>query len=588
MTSSQTTGPIHTVNNTITDTTMEEATTSSSTHVLSHSEIEITSRDTQEIDLHTQTPITENLTFMDEDPIESNTDKDSIKAHKGFIPRDSFPSKLTNNEIINLIKTSFIKDSNAFRFDVNTTSTYRYFTIHFRTRDSLDQYIGKSPDSLKHVKIYELTNEAINTLIGQKFANLDQAVIKIMDIPYNYDTSMLIKHLAVKTAAYDYFMKENYWSLKIENFIVRILPGNPDDPKYKKRTSHYFKITGLPPKDIEPLIKHIYGRTCTFTQTTKHSTMKNAYIYVSPDNYPVNASNGTSLQFEGYNLHILLGYLSIKTCNTCGSPLHKTKDCDDKNFDLDHFDHKIFKKRFIKHNEEKITISDNHKTRYNHVITLNANKNPNTTSQNYKPTQPQPCNHNNKYPQTGSLLYPRQYKQITQLEQQVQSLLNNIRTLQEGKSKVDSTIADIHHNHNLMNTSIANITTRLDKYDTIIQHLTTNINLLSQEKIAHSKERSLKTPKRSSPYEQTSYRATKSKYNLRGNKYGNTTGEDSEQPLATDEDTEVPDDAVMSDGAVFEGIIDELSNTSTPTTEPTFSVKSYNPLNLLPQFNVSH
>ncbi|PKK77246.1 hypothetical protein RhiirC2_862059 [Rhizophagus irregularis] len=298
MTSSQTTGPIHTVNNIITDTTMEEATTSSSTHVLSHSEIEITSRDTQEKDLHTQIPITKNLTFMDEDPIEPNTDK-------GKSPELQSATQTNIPKLIQ-ITTSFIKDSNAFRFDVNTTSTYRYFTIYFRTCDSLDQYIEKSPDSLKHVKIYELTNEAINTLIGQKFANLDQAIIKIMDIPYNYDTSMLIKHLAVKTgstildhkelkkpprkipncnnrgrpifikpaykqlivqfdkqAAYDYFMKENYWSLEIENFVVRILPGNPDDPEYKKRTSHYFKITGLPlnttAKDIEPLIKHVYG-----------------------------------------------------------------------------------------------------------------------------------------------------------------------------------------------------------------------------------------------------------------------------------------------------------------------------------------
>ncbi|PKC06209.1 hypothetical protein RhiirA5_419893 [Rhizophagus irregularis] len=80
-------------------------------------------------------------------------------------------------------------------------------------------------------------------------------------------------------------------------------------------------------------------------------------------------------------------------------------------------------------------------------------------------------------------------------------------------------------------------------------------------------------------------KAAKNRYNLRGNKQGNITADDSEQPLATDEDTDVPDDAVMSDGAVFEGIIDELSNTS--PSEPKFSVKSYNPLNLLPQFNVT-
>ncbi|GBC11030.1 uncharacterized protein OCT59_025791 [Rhizophagus irregularis] len=170
MTSSQPIGPTQTANNATTDTTMEEASSSSPAHALSHSEIELTSRDLHEKDIHTQTPITEILTNMDVDPIITNTDKGksletqsatqtntpnplqitvltdifeqtpqvSNKAHKGFIPRDSFPPKLSNNEIINLIKTSFIKDSNAFRFDVNTTSTYRYFTIYFRTRDSLD------------------------------------------------------------------------------------------------------------------------------------------------------------------------------------------------------------------------------------------------------------------------------------------------------------------------------------------------------------------------------------------------------------------------------------------------------------------
>ncbi|GBC52808.1 uncharacterized protein OCT59_028609 [Rhizophagus irregularis] len=706
MTSSQPAAPSQTANNTSTDTTMEEATTSSPTHALSHNEIELTSRDSHEQDVHTQTPITDKLTNMDVDPIDTNTDKGkspetqsatqtntpnplhitvltdifthtpqvSNKVHKGFIPRDSFQSKLSNNDIINLIKTSFIKDSNAFRFDVNTTSTYRYFTIHFRTRDSLDQYIANSPDNLKNIKIYELTNEAINTLIEQKFSNLDQAVIKIMDIPYNYDTSMLIKHLAAKTgsniiehkeikkpprkipnrnnrgrpifikpaykqlivqfdkqAAYDYFMKENYWSLEIENFVVRILPGNTEDPEYKIRTSNYFKITGLPlnttAKDIEPLIKHVYGRTCTFTQTTKYSTMKNAYIYVSPNNYPVDASNGASSLFEGYNLHVLPGHLSLKTCNICGSPLHETNNCDDKNFDTDHNNRKIFKKRFIKHNEEKITINDNHRTRFNHVITLNANKRSPSMSHDPKTNHTPPHNYNNKkYQQAGSLLYPRQTKQptnnhnnydksnkdfkhdnsfitphldnpqrsdtnryeqrITQLERQVESLLNSVKTLQEGKSKVDNTIADIHHNHNLMSSSLNDITIRLDKYDTILQQLTTNINLLSQEKITQHRERNAKPPKRPSPYEQTSYKATKNRYNLRGNKQGNISAEDSEQHhLATDDDTDAPDDAAMSDGAVFEGIIDEVSNAS--SSEPKFSVKSYNPLNLLPQFNAT-
>ena len=63
------------------------------------------------------------------------------KAHKTFIPRNSFQPNLTNNEIISLIKSAFINDNNVFKFDINSLSTYKYFTIYFRTRDSLEQYL---------------------------------------------------------------------------------------------------------------------------------------------------------------------------------------------------------------------------------------------------------------------------------------------------------------------------------------------------------------------------------------------------------------------------------------------------------------
>ncbi|EXX66380.1 hypothetical protein RirG_124330 [Rhizophagus irregularis DAOM 197198w] len=105
-----------------------------------------------------------------------------------------------------------------------------------------------------------------------------------MDIPFNYDTSMLLKHLVTKTgsniiehkeikksprkipnrnrqgrpifikpaykqlivrfdqqSAFDYFMQENYWSLEIENFVVRILLGNQDNPEYKKQDPGYLQ-----------------------------------------------------------------------------------------------------------------------------------------------------------------------------------------------------------------------------------------------------------------------------------------------------------------------------------------------------------
>ncbi|PKC03779.1 hypothetical protein RhiirA5_423250, partial [Rhizophagus irregularis] len=378
-------------------TPIEEIINTSSTHVLSNSESDISSRDHNESTTTVQTPIItsiEKSTFMEEDQTNANPDKGKLpdqqtntqqdlpnsikivtlndlfekqprisnKAYKGFILRDSFQPDLSNNDIVILLKTAFINDSNAFRFDDNVLSTYRYFTIFFRTCDSLDQYIKNSPQSLKNIKIYELTNMSINTLIEQKFKNLDSAVIKVMDIPYNYDTKMLLKHLANKTksaildhkeikkppkripgrnrqgkpnfvnpsykqlivrfqkqSGYDYFMQENYWNMEIENFIIRILPGNPEDPEYKKRTSHFYKLTGLPlnttARDIEPIIKHLHGRTCTFTQTSKYSTMKNAYVYVDPKNYPDIVTNAVATTFNNSTIYIYPHTLLPKTCN---------------------------------------------------------------------------------------------------------------------------------------------------------------------------------------------------------------------------------------------------------------------------------
>ncbi|PKC02572.1 hypothetical protein RhiirA5_425059, partial [Rhizophagus irregularis] len=85
------------------------------------------------------------------------------------------------------------------------------------------------------------------------------------------------------------------------------------------------------------------------------------------------------------------------------------------------------------------------------------------------------------------------------------------------------------------------------------------------------------------PYDKTSYDATKAKYNLRSNKQARVSADDSETFPPIDEDTDLYDDAVMSDGAVFKRIIQP--DTDNHISEKQFSVKSYNPLNLLPSFN---
>ncbi|CAB5377346.1 unnamed protein product [Rhizophagus irregularis] len=176
-------------------------------------------------------------------------------------------------------------------------------------------------------------------------------------------------------------------------------------------------------------------------------------------------------------------------------------------------------------------------------------------------------------------------KRIDDLERQVQSLLTNIQLLQQNNTKTDQSIADLHHSHQTIDTSLIEIKERLEKYDTIIQHLTTNINLLSKKKIAATQERPRKISKKVTPYEQTSYRATKSKYNLRNNKDTNTYEDESEFNPTTGDDTDALDENAMSDGASFEGIIDNTIQDS--IKDDGFTVKSYNPLNLFPSFNAT-
>ncbi|PKK66482.1 hypothetical protein RhiirC2_784721 [Rhizophagus irregularis] len=545
------------------DTNMEDITATTAQEFPSDSQQNVESHDTNTNDQQIQTPINtqiEKSTFMEEDHLTPSLNKgkstdtqtstqndlpnqveitiikdlftqspqEANKAHKGFIPRDSFSPDLTNNDIINLLKSAFINDSNAFKFEVNVLSTYRYFSILFRSRDSLVQYIEKSPPELKNIKIYELTNNAINTLIEQKFKNLDNAVIQIMDIPFNYDTKMLLKHLANKTksaivdhkeikkpprrvpgynrqgkpifinptykqlivrfqkpSAFEYFIQEDYWSLEIENFSVRILPGNRDHPTYKKRTSFYHKITGLPlnttNKDIELIIKYLHGRTCTFTQISKYSTMKNAYIYVDEKNFPENANGAISTNFNGSSIYIYPSTLTSKTCNICGMCNHATNNCDDKNFTLDRNNRKIFTKRLIKRNEEKITIDDKYKTTYNHVIALNTNrtqynKKTNTQQQNTRPVQsrqqyrpPQlQDNYNPRTSYNSSSNHQRQNTPRTQdnTNQNNADLIERIKQLENLVQKLTTKITQLENKPNPCDTKLSNIENQINSIET--------------------------------------------------------------------------------------------------------------------------
>ncbi|CAB4418371.1 unnamed protein product [Rhizophagus irregularis] len=149
-------------------------------------------------------------------------------------------------------------------------------------------------------------------------------------------------------------------------------------------------------------------------------------------------------------------------------------------------------------------------------------------------------------------------QRIIQLEQQIQVLSNNIKTLLDEKEKTNMKFSDLHQSHKNLDSSITDVKLRLDKYDTIIQQLTTNVTLLSQRNspVPTSPQiRPQKVSKRGTPYEKTSYEKTKSKYNLRGNKQAKISGEDTETFPNTEDDTDYPDDNFTKNGQFFEMIL---------------------------------
>ncbi|GBC39015.2 uncharacterized protein OCT59_011508 [Rhizophagus irregularis] len=176
-------------------------------------------------------------------------------SFEGFIPRDSFPPKLTDKEILQKLNNIFVGDKDFIKVRSLKKMTFKFYMISVSTKDKLSYLIKTSPPELQNVKIYEYTQQNIDTLIEHK-------------------------------AAADYLLEQD-WCLVIKDSVARILPGNPKHPIYTQQTSAFYKITGLPlntnAKDLSPLVTHLKGRTCTFTQTSRSSFFKNAFIYVHSD-----------------------------------------------------------------------------------------------------------------------------------------------------------------------------------------------------------------------------------------------------------------------------------------------------------------
>ncbi|PKY32270.1 hypothetical protein RhiirB3_450332 [Rhizophagus irregularis] len=171
----------------------------------------------------------------------------------------------------------------------------------------------------------------------------------------------------------------------------------------------------------------------------------------------------------------------------CGTHSHTTDNCDDKNFLLDRYNRKIFTKRLIQRETDKIAINSDYKTKFNHVISLNAKTGRQNNSQH--PNHPNQTNdhHNNNSQYTP--IQQQQYHntptnnemadRIKQLEDQVTNLTNKITNLENAHKHTTTTFTTLQTSHNNMEQNIHTISSRQDQYDTIINKLTANLTKLS-------------------------------------------------------------------------------------------------------------
>jgi hypothetical protein len=242
--------------------------------------------------------------------------------------------------------------------------------------------------------------------------------------------------------------------MSIESFIVRIIPGNTKQEEYLKRTTFYYKITGLPlnttVQDMVPILQHLAGKTCTFNDQGRNSTSKLAYIYTEEKNFKPKKQKTT---FHKSTIYILPQYNNY-TCTHCGSPNHRITDCKEEDF-IQNGLYKIFKKRFIPRSTPTIIMDKNLNDEYKHVIQMNKSIKLQKSQLNNQPNNQRTRGRNNARNDTWEDSKPQNYRSNSKGERP-----NTNKNKQKQKeisnyNQVDNTSHTTHPEYNLkQNTSI--------------------------------------------------------------------------------------------------------------------------------------
>ncbi|CAB4476838.1 unnamed protein product [Rhizophagus irregularis] len=438
-------------------------------------EIEVTNQnETQQLSAGS-TSVNGNPSLMEEIPMIDNifsaSNTQIQTSFEGFIPRDSFPPKLTDKEILQKLNTIFVGDKDFIKVRSLKKMTFKFYMI----------------------SVFE------------------------------------------DKAAADYLLEQD-WCLAIEDSVARILPGNPKHPIYTQRTSSFYKITGLPlntnARDLSPLVTHLKGRTCTFTQTSRSSFFKNAFIYVHPNDIKKDYTTITGTKFGEHTIFIFPHTNTKKTCNACGNHTHEYKNCTSTDFVLDKNKRKIFKKRFIIRNKDRILVNETTRQTYNHVIKLSKDNPGNSNGQsrpqlNIRGKQKQTYNNTTNHPdrtyqKPKSSWSQQQLPQeildkIALMEQQITTLTNHVNVLQGSHQTFTEQYSSHHQQLTTIDTNIALLTHRQDslenQHKSLMTQMQTLIDTLQASQTPPTRQQPARKAKRTStPYEKTPLKDVKKRF----------------------------------------------------------------------------
>ncbi|GES81653.1 RNA-directed DNA polymerase from mobile element jockey-like [Rhizophagus clarus] len=239
--------------------------------------------------------------------------------------------------------------------------------ISFSNQSSRDAINGVKKGN-DPVIFHTYNKENVDTLTKEFRNNKASHIIRVMHVPKIFKESDIIKIFSVygeiksisktktnntsknrstrnkktSSALYDtYFIAftdarsakkffiNDIWSIQVEKFLLRILPVDPTNEEYQRRTEFSYKITGLHMDttfyDIEQITKKIKGQTCYLPPIEINSKRKTrtAYIYVKPEDYQHKIWNVP----VGKDRSIYITPSNHSVCSVCGDHSHNVSTC---------------------------------------------------------------------------------------------------------------------------------------------------------------------------------------------------------------------------------------------------------------------